>query len=109
MKIEPSARIDYCCECKKDHGYDCPKDKPMTSQNWEKQLATLCHEWFIEDEYQILNSFIKSLLSNDRQSLREKIEGMMRPRDFKTETLAENNYRNGYNLALHKVLPLLND
>lgn len=26
MKIVPSGRIDYCVECDKDHGYDCPKD-----------------------------------------------------------------------------------
>lgn len=34
MKIEivPSGRIDYCCECKTDHGYDCPKDMPNTKE-----------------------------------------------------------------------------
>lgn len=28
IKIEPSDRIDYCCMCKKDHGYDCPLETP---------------------------------------------------------------------------------
>ena len=27
LKIVPSPRIDYCCECKKYHGYNCPLDK----------------------------------------------------------------------------------
>lgn len=26
IKIETSPRIDYCGACKKEHGYDCPKD-----------------------------------------------------------------------------------
>lgn len=26
FKIDVSERIDYCCECDADHGYDCPKD-----------------------------------------------------------------------------------
>jgi len=26
--IEPSPRIDWCGACKKEHGYDCPKDTP---------------------------------------------------------------------------------
>lgn len=25
VKIVPSDRIDYCCECGKEHGYFCPK------------------------------------------------------------------------------------
>lgn len=27
ITIVPSGRIDYCGECKQDHGYDCPLDK----------------------------------------------------------------------------------
>lgn len=26
IEIVPSGRIDWCGECKKEHGYDCPKD-----------------------------------------------------------------------------------
>ena len=29
IQIIPSGRIDYCCECKKDHGYDCPLDEQI--------------------------------------------------------------------------------
>ena len=25
--IQPSPRIDWCGDCKKEHGYNCPKDK----------------------------------------------------------------------------------
>lgn len=24
FEVVPSPRIDYCCECGNDHGYDCP-------------------------------------------------------------------------------------
>jgi hypothetical protein len=27
MKVIPLERIDYCCACKKDHGFECPLDK----------------------------------------------------------------------------------
>lgn len=27
IEIVPSGRIDYCCECKTDHGYFCPKEE----------------------------------------------------------------------------------
>lgn len=27
IKIVPSDRIDYCCECEEDHGYICPQEK----------------------------------------------------------------------------------
>lgn len=27
IKIVPSGRIDWCGDCKAEHGYDCPKDK----------------------------------------------------------------------------------
>lgn len=27
IKIVPSGREDYCCECGGTHGYDCPKEK----------------------------------------------------------------------------------
>ena len=28
--ITPSPRIDWCGACKKEHGYNCPKDTPHT-------------------------------------------------------------------------------
>ncbi len=28
LSVTPSSRIDWCCECKAEHGYDCPKDEP---------------------------------------------------------------------------------
>ena len=30
IKIVPSGRIDWCGDCKAEHGYDCPKDKQNT-------------------------------------------------------------------------------
>lgn len=41
LVIVPSGRIDYCCECKKDHGYDCPLDTPKTtdSEDSRKKIA----------------------------------------------------------------------
>lgn len=38
ITVVPSARIDYCCECKTDHGYDCPKDKPAENSAPELSL-----------------------------------------------------------------------
>lgn len=31
-EIVPSPRIDYCCACDAEHGYDCPKDNGKCSQ-----------------------------------------------------------------------------
>lgn len=28
IDVVPSPRVDYCGKCKKEHGYDCPFDKP---------------------------------------------------------------------------------
>lgn len=57
ITIVPSARIDYCCECKKDHGYDCPKDKfiPMLPPMYT------AHEQFGMRERQKINSLIAYL------------------------------------------------
>lgn len=34
ITIVPSGRIDYCCECDAEHGYDCPKDKPAPQEKY---------------------------------------------------------------------------
>ena len=43
IKIVPSGREDYCCECGRVHGYDCPKDK----QNDPTMPACDGHNWEI--------------------------------------------------------------
>lgn len=35
VKIEKADRIDYCCQCDKEHGYDCPLDKPKSLEDLE--------------------------------------------------------------------------
>ncbi len=37
MKIEimPSPRIDYCSDCGKEHGYDCPKENKMEERVYD--------------------------------------------------------------------------
>lgn len=37
IAVVPSGRIDYCCECKTDHGYDCPKDVAATWEDKERE------------------------------------------------------------------------
>ncbi len=45
MKIEivPSPRQDWCGVCKKEHGYDCPKDSPI------EQLIKEAREEYLRD------------------------------------------------------------
>lgn len=31
IEVVPSPRIDWCGDCQKEHGYDCPKDKQWCS------------------------------------------------------------------------------
>jgi hypothetical protein len=42
IKIVPSGRIDWCCECKANHGYDCPKD-------WKEKEREAFEGNFIKD------------------------------------------------------------
>lgn len=49
IEIVPSGRIDYCCECKKDHGYDCPldlsKENRTVDNEWEAELKIKVPQW----------------------------------------------------------------
>jgi hypothetical protein len=52
MEIVPSGRIDWCCECREEHGYDCPLDDPIYKKGWEarkwydiKLLKTMPSYW----------------------------------------------------------------
>jgi hypothetical protein len=38
ITITPSSRIDYCSNCGEEHGYDCPKDTPTSSEGWEERF-----------------------------------------------------------------------
>lgn len=102
----------------------------MTSQNWEEEFMTK----HIYNEFQTFNGekptcwhtdwhkveeYIRTLLSNDRQSLREKIEGMKIEFDnskirakgqVKRYTrMTQKSRIFGYNQALSDTLTLLND
>lgn len=76
IKIVPSPRIDYCGTCKKEHGYDCPKDK----EEWEEEFAdkfsvmlerSLYSAYEIEEVYEFIN---KLLLHTREEQLREIYE-----------------------------------
>lgn len=43
IEIHPSERIDWCCDCQKEHGYECPlEDKlPEKKPNFIKRLFGL--------------------------------------------------------------------
>ena len=38
IKVVPSPRIDYCSQCDKEHGYDCPLDKEKSSFEAEASI-----------------------------------------------------------------------
>lgn len=39
MKIDPSPRIDYCSDCDKEHGYECPKNsQPTQREEWSERF-----------------------------------------------------------------------
>ncbi len=57
MIVVPSPRIDWCGDCGKEHGYDCPKDTtpttPETPADIEQPIAEL--ERYVETNWQDMN------------------------------------------------------
>lgn len=80
ITIVPSERIDYCCDCKKDHGYECPKDKyevisdtqerPMTEG--EAEIAKGLDELFGTQEDR------KELIKNSVEDFNNRFTGVMK-------------------------------
>lgn len=55
IKIVPSGREDYCCECDSVHGYDCPKDKsPEDAPEHEK---TYTFGQLMEDRKEVARNY----------------------------------------------------
>lgn len=49
FKVIPSPRIDWCCECKTEHGYDCPKELPK--EGWEEEFDDIFHKNWEEPKW----------------------------------------------------------
>lgn len=102
IKVVVSDRIDYCCECGKMHGYDCPLEKP-TEQDWEKQFTDRFFVYEMEKgkadhvgAHHKAIDFISKLISqakaNERAKIREMIEKVKFENigsTFETEELKE--------------------
>lgn len=91
IEIVTSDRIDYCCQCKKEHGYDCPKDTPSPHEKgWEKEfdekfvrsdglMDKYQNEWdeeSIQTTAEAIKDFIKNLLTTERERVREGIRNL---------------------------------
>ncbi len=64
IKIVPSGREDYCGACKKEHGYDCPKDLPELPEEieiWSKAGMFVVN---IENAAKTVNAIIRYLKAN---------------------------------------------
>lgn len=40
IEVVPSGRLNWCTDCQKEHGYDCPKDTPPEKDELFDQAAS---------------------------------------------------------------------
>lgn len=77
IKVVPSPRQDYCCACDKVHGYDCPKDTEKWEEEFDALIESLPSKYVGATPKEVVKSFIKGLLANQKAALVETLEGMI--------------------------------
>lgn len=106
IKIVPSGRIDYCGDCKTDHGYECPKD--TKTGDWEKECLDGA-SW--TQEGNALHRKIKDLLRETHAQLLNELIAEVEGKEKLLACFPGSPYtlkwKEGYNKALEDLKSLL--